>query len=189
MSDFARYIARVRSAAAGAAVLSVGLLLSACGGDDDGPDVLPPITSSPSVTSVAPTSPVSAFPDTPQGAAAFARFVYAEISKAYASKDPSTLQEIMSPDCDSCANFIRSVTQVRDQGLTVTNESVEVVSAETPGGQSGLINVSVRLQTRGIRISNDAGEVLLEEQPKRLQDRMVLQRRNSAFVVAEIERF
>lgn len=178
-----------------AVVLGLALVLLASGCSDDGgaSPTLPPITASLTVSASATPSPTASatlsaapFPNTPQGAAAFARVVYAEIDRAYASRNEEILRAIFEPGCTACNNYIGTIERMKEDSLTFTGGTSVVLSAETPGGQTGLVTVSTRSDYKGIIFRDPAGKVVASEPAGEVQDQMTLRRVGDSWTVAQI---
>ena len=71
-------------------LLLVAALATGCGSEDETPRALPSIAASvtPAPSPTPAPVPSEAQAETPQGAAAFARFWYAEVQRAYEVEDP-----------------------------------------------------------------------------------------------------
>ena len=104
------------------AVLLV-LLASACGGSSEsGPRVLPSVSVSPSASASASAVPTGINAPTAQGAADFVRFFYAEITRAFAERDPSAVQRLSTDSCDTCRQYVTSLTKLRDNALVIVSK-------------------------------------------------------------------
>jgi hypothetical protein len=103
------------------AALGAVVFLVSCNGDADAPATLPDITTSPSPTAVLtdapgpatdvdpPVEPDDAHEYSAEGVEAFTRYAIDVINYAYQTNDVSLLQEIMTDNCQTCANTVRNV--------------------------------------------------------------------------------
>ena len=173
---------------AGALGLVLVCALTGCSGDSGGePQSLPPVTPGPTTLAPSPTTSPSAYPQTPQGAADFARFVYAEIDRAYQTRDPEVIRPLFADACAACKNFVTSLERIRERGLTVDGRAARVVSAESPGSELPQV-VTVQLDYGGIRFLDPLGQVVAEEPAGEFQDEMTLERAEASWLVTSINR-
>ncbi len=177
LSGTSRYCAPVRARGVGL-LLAATLAVAGCADESTGGEPLPPV--SPTVSSA---PPVSAFPETPQGRSAFARFVYEEIARAYRLGDPELLRPLFAEACVACQNFLRSLEQVRAGDVTVEGGGSTVLGADSPGDE---MTVIVRLRYEGVTFRNRAGAVTAREEPAELQDEVMLEYTNGRYRVVGI---
>jgi hypothetical protein len=163
----------------------LALFAAGCGGDGESAPLLPPITVTPAVT-VSATPTVSSYPNTPQGAAAFARFVYGEIDRAFQSKDPEILRPLFQAGCSACQNFVKSLEKVKSEGFTVEGRAARVISAESPSSSPPV--VVARLAYGGVTFRDVTGRVVATEPASELQDEMTLARVGTDWKVSKIVR-
>jgi hypothetical protein len=154
-------------------VVLTAALLSGCNSDAAEPAPLPSVDasglaeSSPS-PSPSPTPAVEAVPPaaqepTPDGAAAFARFFYAAVTRGYAEKDPEVVQQLSAPGCSACERFVASMTALRDDGETVTPVVYNIVSAEAPGFDGTKARVDVMYNSPEIVRRDRSGNIIRTE--------------------------
>lgn len=173
-----------------AAALLVALTLSAgCGGEEEKPSSLPPVTSAPSATPSATSAvPPSAQAETPQAAAAFARFFYAEVERAFNSKDPSIVEALSAPGCEACDLFAGSLTALRDNNERITPVDFEVVFAEAPAFSGPEARVDLAYNTVAVQRFDASGELIYEEPAtKNDQVQLTLVRSGSSWLVQEVQ--
>lgn len=103
-------------------------------------------------------------PATPQAAAAFARFFYAQITRAYETNDPSLIQRLSASGCKACQRYVASVRQARDQHERVTGVEYKIRFAEAPALQGSAARVDVIYDAPATRRYADSGQ-LLETEP------------------------
>lgn len=152
--------------------------LTACSGNGGAaePTSLPPITTSasPTPTPTAPTVPVEATAATPEGSIAFTRFFYTQLEKAYATADPGLIAALGAPGCRSCANYIGSLTALRNEGGRVPGYTITVVGLESLAGTPGsnLANVLAVLSvSEYVEIDPQGREIAREPaQPKAVRN-------------------
>jgi len=118
----------------------VAALLSAgCSSEAGEPDALPSLPSTSTSPSAAPSSavPASAQAETPQGAAAFARFFYEQVALGFQTQNPDLVRQISLPSCESCNRYVQSITSVREQDLRVEGGDFTILFAEAPSAETG----------------------------------------------------
>ena len=136
----------VRLRTANLLVAALGLLASGCaGGSDAKPTTLPSLTATPSASTSAAVIPTPARAHTPQGAAAFVRFYFVQVNKAFTTADPGSLAALSDPECSSCRNYIATAEKFRSDGRHIRGVAVRVISAEAPPEESGFIAVDAFL--------------------------------------------
>lgn len=121
--------ARLVPALAALAVLAAGC---SGGGDGEASPTLPPITEAPSESPSAAAVPSEATAATPEGAAAFVRFFYAQVEKAYRSKDPELVSALALPGCSACERFETSISSLRDEGQRTEGLIYDIVTSVAP---------------------------------------------------------
>jgi hypothetical protein len=173
----------VKRALASAGLLA--LLAAGCGDGGESAPPLPPITATPSATVSA--TPTPTFAETLIGATEFVRSFYASLSEAYAAGDPDLIRQMVDPSCETCANYLSSLEQIRDRKLSVVGGEFSVLSAEAPGPEGGLTVVSSRLDYRGVKISETGGDVVLDEEPAKQLVELGLARVGDGWTIKHIE--
>ena len=171
---------------AGAFGLVLVCALAGCSSDSGGePQSLPPVTPAPTTLAPSPTPSPSAYPQTPQGAADFARYVFDAVDRANAAKDPSILRPLFSSDCTACETYLRTAELLESGSFVLSGGTSEVLSAESPGGEGPTV-VIARLRTAGGYFTNQAGEVTGREEPANVTSEVELRRSGPSWLVAEI---
>lgn len=142
-----------------AVVLSLSLV--GCS-EDPVPNPLPPLpTASPSPSVVAaPSPPPEALAETPQGAAAFAEYYFDVVNAASLSANASPLRNLSSSDCGGCQNIIQAIEAPATPGETVDGGLFDVLFAEAPPAQEGVVPVELQYVITALRVLGDQGEVL-----------------------------
>jgi hypothetical protein len=126
---------------AAAAVLCVVVALAGCSSDPE-PQPLPPIgTSSPSP--VALPLPSEAAAETPEGAAAFARYWMQVLETALAKGDATQLRRLSDEGCGGCNNLIGAV-EGGEPGETIRGAELVVQFTEAPPVENGETIVTLR---------------------------------------------
>ena len=110
--------------------------------DDPEPRTLPPVPSASPSPSVVPMPTVAAA-ETPEGAAAFARYWMAVLESALATGDSSQLRALSDPACGGCANLIGAV-ESGQPGETIRGANFVVEFAEAPPVGQGETVVTLR---------------------------------------------
>jgi len=178
-----------------AAVLAmlVAAWLTGCSSEAAEPPRLPTVSTSPtgeptpSPNSVPAAVPPAALEATPQGAAAFARFFYSEVTRGYAEKDPEIIRRISAPGCSACERFIASMTAMRDEGETSTPVIYHIIGAEAPAFDGPRARVDVLYDSPEITARDKSGKVLYTE-PKvtMFEEQLTLVRASSGWLVQEV---
>lgn len=171
----------------GAALLAV-TLSAGCSEEAEVPRSLPAVSAAPSpVASALPSVPPSAQAQTPQAAAAFARFFYAEVERAYREKDPAIVARLSAPGCSACDRFVKSLTALRDEGETVTPVSYDIIAAEAPGFSGPEARVDVIYNSPEITRRDRAGKVIATEPDvKNFQEQLTLTRAGNEWLVKAV---
>lgn len=120
-------------------LLACCLALTGCA--EAQPSRLPSLAPLAAVT----TAPVPAAAEaaTPAGAVEFVRFWYAEITRAWAERDPAIVARLSAPGCEVCQRYIASMTEARAKGHTVTGVvfTLRVVEAQGLDAQRTRVTV------------------------------------------------
>jgi hypothetical protein len=176
-----------------AAAAVTAAALSACAGSSSGqPHTLPPITASASApvspSAAAGNVPVDAQAATSAGAEAFAKFFYAQMKRAFETKNPDLIKLISAPECTSCANYVGSVTELRDNNERVENFVVNVTLAVAPALTGSTARVDVTWSSPGPAIRYDAsGKEIYRDGPyRRVDDEMKLVRSGDTWLVTSL---
>lgn len=157
-----------------AALLAAGVLLVGCSSDAE-PDSLPPVPSAQSSPVVLPL-PTEAAAETPQGAAAFARYYMEVLANALASGDSAQLRGLSDPGCGGCTNFIGAV-EARMPGERIEDAQIVVEFAEAPPLQERETIVSLRYTRLAGVLLGASGDVVASIAPEAAIDaEMRLQR-------------
>jgi hypothetical protein len=137
--------------------VAVSLLLAGCSGGDQ-PRALPTLTATSPPSAVA--VPVEARQPTPVGAAAFVRFYFAQVSRAFSDADVRALEGLSDPECGTCKNYVATAAKFRRDGQRVRGTAVRVLSAEAPPAENGFIAVDTYLDAPARQIVRPDGSVL-----------------------------
>lgn len=173
--------------------VAVVLLAAGCGGssDGDGPKVLPSpsptalMSATPSATSVATGKDAP----TPEGAAEFAKFFYAEISRGFAERDPSIVSSLSLPTCKTCKLYVDSVAYVRDKGQRVEGGVFRIKFAVGSGEGKSEAVVDVGFDFMESKIFSRSG-ALADTTPAMagVEEQMALKRVDGVWKVATLKR-
>lgn len=162
--------------------LCVMVALVGCS-DDPEPRTLPPITSASPSPSVVPM-PSEAAAETPEGAAAFARYWIATLESALATGDASQLRSLSGPTCSSCTNLIGAAEDVKAQGQSIEGAGFAVDFAEAPPLEEGEVVVELRYRRASGKLLNSQGEVVSQIAPEGpINAQMRLSRQGSSWIV------
>lgn len=170
---------RIRGAAAALCLVAA---LGACG-DDPEPRTVPPVPSaSPSVSVVA--LPSEAAAETPEGAAAFARYFFEVVGAAFASADPAALQAVSAPGCGGCDALITSVKELQEQGRKRVGGTYVLKSVAAPPVEAGDVTLEISYERAAGQVVDASGRVYASAAPvppTNAQLRLI--RRGSSWVV------
>lgn len=125
-----------------------------------GPTPTPSATGVVSATPTAAPPPVvvpsNARPATPQGAAAFARYYFQQVSRAFTRADGTALTELSDPACGTCRNYIAAAASLRQRAQHVDGDVIQVVNVESPPvtGAYAFVTVSALVPAHRI-VRND----------------------------------
>ena len=136
--------------------LCAAAALTACSSETE-PRPLPPLPS-PSATAALPVPP-EATPETPQGAAAFARYYLDLMNAAFASGDSSAVKAVTSQECEGCQNLIGAIERGDEPGETVTGGDYDVIFAEAPPVENGDVVVELRYALSEVEVRKADGTV------------------------------
>ena len=176
--------ARVRTAA-----LLCAVLLAGCSSESERPTTLPPVSAAPSASASAAASvvPVKAQAETPEGAAAFARFWYEEIGRAFADKDPEIIRRLSAPGCETCGLFVSSLTKLRQNDERTTAVIYDIVFAEAPAIDGSEARVDVVYDSPAIKRYDASGKIIREEPAvEGFAETLVLDRSSGRWLVSEV---
>jgi hypothetical protein len=175
----------------GVVVLAAGL--TACGGSSaEQPRTLPTLTSV--APSASPTAsdvvvPSAAAGETPQAAAEFAKYLYAELERGFATKDSSVIAALSLPSCKTCKLFVDSIDRLKEMNEQVTPVRFNIRSAISPGDVGGVTSVDVSYDFPGSRRTASDGTLVLDEKPQRgVEEEVDLKRVAGQWRVAAIKR-
>ena len=162
--------------------------LAACSEEAAAPPPLPSAeTTSP--TPFALPVPPEATPETPQGAAAFARYYFGDVvNAAYDRLDPEPVAALSASECNSCANILKDVVRLREAGLRVAGDRFKILFAEaSPPDPDGSIIVDFRFSSDPYVEKDASGKQVREEPAQKDQDAQAkLIRRGDGWVVTAI---
>jgi hypothetical protein len=168
--------------------------LAACGGSSgNSPRTLPAVTASPSLSpAAAPTPeadvPAEAQPATSAGAEAFAKFFYAEVQRAFESKDPEIVRALGAPGCGACDAYVASITKLRDNNERVEGYALKVFQAVAPQVTGPTARVDVSWTAPIVKRLDANGKVIHAEGPfRRVNEEVGLLRSDDHWLVQSIK--
>jgi hypothetical protein len=170
-----------------ALTLAATAAVSACGGSSSQPRTAPPVSASP-VAAASPT-PTGIDAPGPEGAAAFAKFFYAQVEQAFATNNPTLLEAISLPECESCQNLIKSVQAITKVGGRVDGYKITVTAAVAPASTGDATRVDV-IRNSTTNTEYDAAGKVVSREPGRngIEEQMNLRRVAGKWRVAKIIR-
>jgi predicted lipid-binding transport protein (Tim44 family) len=162
-------------------------VVSACGGSSGEPRTAPPVSTSPASASTPSPEATGIDAPGPQGAAAFARFFYAQIQRAFETGDVSVLQKYSRSECETCQNFISSVNGTRAAGGRVEGYKITVLTAVAPADTGATARVDiVRNSTESIEYDKHGKVVDRAAGHKGIEEQMNLVRVNNSWQVSKM---
>jgi hypothetical protein len=171
-----------------ALALVVAAAVAGCGGSSgETPRALPSVSSSPSA--VASPTPTGKDAPTPEGAAEFAKYVYAQIEQAFATNNPELIKAVSLPECTSCTHLYDSAKRTADAHGRVLGYRISVVAAVAPAttGDTARVDV-IRNSTANVEYDGSGKVVSREPALKGIEDQMNLRWVGGAWRVSEIVR-
>lgn len=163
--------------------LCVMVALVGCS-DDPEPRTLPPITSASPSPSVVPM-PSEAAAETPEGAAAFARYYLELMNAAFAAGDATEVRRVSDPGCGGCNNLIGAIEEPQKEGERVEGGDYVIGFAEAPPVEAGDVIVQLRYSLEEVRVYAPDGQLLRRKNAVPDVDaEMRLLRRGASWVVA-----
>lgn len=173
-------------------VRRVGLLtllcaaLVSCSSGAGKATVLPKISASAPVTASPDPVPTAAKAATPEGAAAFARFWYSEITRAWALRDPRIIARLSAPGCTACARYTSSIADVRARNQRVEGVIFKLTLVEAQAISGKNVKVSVIYDSPATHGYDSSGrEVHSEPAVKNFQEELALLRSGNSWLVQQ----
>lgn len=159
------------------------MAVAGCSADPE-PEPLPPApTTSP--TPAALPLPSEAAAETPEGAAAFARYYLDLMNRAFESADATAVRQVSDPGCGGCNNLIVAIEEPPEEGERVEGGEYSVDFAEAPPVEGGDVIVELRYSLTEVRVYGPDGQLLRRKDPVEDVDaQMRLLRRGRSWVVA-----
>ncbi len=140
----------------------VGVLVTGCSSGPDKPATLPPLTPTPtpSATAVPADVPSPARVHDAFGAAAFVRFYYAQLNRAWSLPNDQLLVPLSDPECGTCKTYREAATTLMTASQRIRGDSIRIISAEAPPEENGVIAVDVIFDQLQRDVVNKADDVL-----------------------------
>jgi len=145
---------------AGVAVLGMLALAGCSSSSADTPQALPSLSASPSPSAVPSTVPTGKDAATPEGAAAFVRFFYSEISRGFAERDPSIVSRLSAPTCKTCKLYVDSIAEIRDKNERLRGGGFKILYAVAPNDTAPTARVDVQYDFARADFVDAAGKVI-----------------------------
>lgn len=172
------------------ALLVLSLGAAACGGEEPaaGP-TLPPVTEAPSPTPEVEAVPGEAAEATPEGAAEFARFFYAEVARGFQTANPDLVSELSADDCQTCLQYIDSIQAVKEQGWRAEGGDFDILFAVAPAIEGDTATVDVGWNFAPVNYLDTDGNVAETGPPvDGVEEQLTLARNGESWQVTEILR-
>ncbi|WP_156415562.1 DUF6318 family protein [Terrabacter sp. Soil811] len=154
--------------------------LGACTGSDPGPAVTTPPSTSAVTSSSAPTTtttsatpsptatvdpiiakiPAAARPETIEGAAAYTKFYFTQLNRAFKTSDPSVLNDLSSDACKMCAALSNGVADLKKAGHHYGGDLTKLNYASTTEFSSRTRQVLVDLNQRAVPVLDESGRTV-----------------------------
>jgi hypothetical protein len=141
-----------------AATLCVVVALVGCSSDPE-PEPLPPIESF-SPSPVALPMPSEAAAETPQGAAAFARYFFALVNEGLSTGDAAGVRAVSALDCGGCKNLIGAIEEPPKPGERIEGGLFTIQFAEAPPVDAGDVVVEITYEVTEVRVYAADGSLL-----------------------------
>jgi hypothetical protein len=171
------------------AALTVTAGVAACGGAAGEPQALPSLSPAASASPSPSPVPSGIQAPTAQGAADFVRFFYGQIERGFATKNPQLVAEHSEPGCSSCANYVRSMTKLRDNNERVAGFKIIINNAVAPGDTGNDARVDISWNTPATTRYDAAGNVIRREPAASgIEEQVNLVRSAGEWRVKEIQR-
>ncbi|HEX6235380.1 MAG TPA: DUF6318 family protein [Jiangellaceae bacterium] len=180
-----------------ALLLSV-VVVAACSGDAGEPSALPDIagasststhtpTESPAVES--PVEPDNAHEYSAEGVEAFTLYAIEVINYAYQTNDVSYLKQIMSPDCQTCANVVNTLENLaRDGGRIEGGQLIPELISVTGPTQGVRTSAGIDLVLTASRSYNSNGDVTNSAEDREVQYIFDYQREDDRWMLDGVRR-
>ena len=139
-----------------------GVLVTGCSGGSDKPTTLPPITPTPkpSATAAPVVVPSAARVHDAFGAAAFVRFYYAQLNRAWSLPDGQLLAPLSDPECGTCKSYVETAQELTKNGQRLEGNSVNVTAVEAPPEENGIVAVDLFFDQPARSIVSTTGAVI-----------------------------
>ena len=101
------------------------------------------------------------FPKTQQGAEDFVRFVMAQVSKAYATSDPSLIRPLVDvTTCPDCSRWITATAEMKQKSQHYEGEFVDIQSLRSLTVKDDAVGVITQLLAPAGRTVDSRGRVV-----------------------------
>lgn len=105
--------------------------------------------------------PSEAAAETPEGAAAFARYYFdVVVNASFVEGDSALLRSLSHAKCDGCNNLIEAVDEEVAPGERIEGGIFDVIFAEAPPVEAGDVIVDLRYAVSELRVLNADGKIL-----------------------------
>jgi hypothetical protein len=163
--------------------LGAAVALTGCSSDAD-PRPLPPLPPPSATQAAALPVPPEATPETPQGAAAFARYYFHLLNESFKRGDASGVRQVSDPGCDACLNLIAAIEEEDEPGQRVEGGDYRVLFAESPPIENGDVIVDLRYALTEARVvGSDGGVISTTPANPGINAQLRLMRQNDTWIV------
>ena len=144
------------------------LALAGCTGAAGEPSTLPKLTAPPSGTPTPTASPTAEPPVEPdnahqysaEGVEAFTLYAIEVINYAYQTNDVTYLEQIMTPDCQTCVNTVTRLRTIREAGGRIDGGQMTPGMVSISGPRNGVqTSAGVELRVSASRTIDGDGQV------------------------------
>jgi Family of unknown function (DUF6318) len=152
-----------------AVLCALVVFTAACNGEPNEPSTLPDVTPTatapsptpnPTPTVEPPVEPPNAHDYSEEGVEAFTRYAIDVINYAYQTNDVTYLEQIMTPDCQTCSNTIERLSTIGAAGGRVEGGQMIASEISVVGPAEGIqTSAGVDLVVTGSKTIDSAGEV------------------------------
>lgn len=125
----------------------------------------PSATATPTPTTLA-TVPAAARPVTPQGAAAFVKFFFQQVDRAFKLPDSTVLLRWSTSNCKTCSNFAGAAVRLQKDKTHLAEDAILVRSAEAAPVEAGRSLVDVYADFPITREVDGRGHLVRTSQPQ-----------------------
>jgi len=151
-------------------------------------------SASPSPSASSPSPSASASVDIPaaarvksdKGAEAFVRYFVGQSAKAWTNADPTLIEKLSNPDCDSCANLATTARKLHRAGHHYATTPITVRSTQALTGDGDKQNVAASIRQHAADVVDEGGTVVSSDKADNLERTFLLYWKEGQWVVGGI---